>query len=105
MTSHDLQDYIHVYSMFSFRNGRKEAGIVINKYNITLGKVEYYFIPQIHMQAYKNAFEKYDKESCNRLSLQINPEELINIRPVSLSDYKVIMTLLNERNQRIGFQQ
>jgi hypothetical protein len=104
MTTHELQDYIHVYSMFSFRDGRKEAGICINKYNITLAQIEYYFISQIHMQAYKSAFDKYDKETCSRLSVLIKPEDLISIRPVSLSDYKVIMQLLHERNQLLNIK-
>jgi hypothetical protein len=88
--------------MFSFRDGRKEAGILINKYNLQAGTVEFHFIPQIHMQAYKNAFDRYDKETCNRLCTPVNVQDILNIRPVTLSDYKVIMELLHERNQRIN---
>lgn len=104
MTTQELQDYIHVYSMFSFRDGRKEAGICINKYNLILGEIEYYFVQQENMHSYKNAFEKYDKESCNRLCSKLNAGDLLNIRPVSLSDYKVIMQLLTERNQLLNAQ-
>lgn len=102
MTAIEIQDFIHVYSMFSFRNGTKEPGIIINKYNLILSEIEYYFIPQLHMQAYKTAFEKYDKETCARLSVKTNLEDILNIRPVSLSDYKIIMQLLEERNQRLN---
>jgi len=102
MTAIEIQDFIHIYSMFSFRNGSKEPGIVINKYNLALSEVEYFFIPQLHMQAYKTAFEKYDKETCARLCTKLNIAEIINIRPVSLSDYKIIMQLLEERNQRLN---
>ena len=105
MTTLELQDFIHVYSMFSFRDGRKEPGICINKYNLGLGHIDYYFIPQVHMQNYKSAFDRYDKETCNRLCILITPEELVNVRPVSLSDYKVIMQLLQERNQLLNYQQ
>jgi hypothetical protein len=105
MTTQELQDYIHVYSMFSFRDGRKEPGICINKYNLALGQIEYYFIPQNNMQAYKNAFEKYDKETCKSLCFPLKTEDLLNVRPVSLSDYKVIMQLLQERNQLMNYQQ
>ncbi len=104
MTTLELQDYIHVYSMFSFRDGKKEPGICINKYNLTLGEIEYYFIPQEHMQAYKSAFDRYDKEACNRLCTKIRLDELVNVRPVSLTDYKVIMQLLQERNQLLNIQ-
>lgn len=104
MTTLELQDYIHVYSMFSFHDGRKEPGICINKYNLTTAQIEYYFIPQINMQAYKTAFERYDKETCIRLSTLLKPEDLVCVRAVSLRDYKVIMQLLHERNQLLNYQ-
>lgn len=102
MSTLEIQDYLNIYSMFSFKNGRKEPGILINKYNIILGEIEYLFVPQMNMQAYKVAFEKYDRESCNKLIEKVDTTELVNIRPVSLSDYKLIMELLNERNQQLN---
>jgi ABC-type phosphate/phosphonate transport system substrate-binding protein len=56
------------------------------------------------MQAFKNAFYIFDKETCKNLSVLISPEDLVSIRPVSLSDYKTIMELLEERKQLINFQ-
>lgn len=103
MTSIELQDFIHVYSMFSFRDGRKEPGILINKYNIESGMVDFYFIPQFNMQAYKNAFERYDKDTCYRLSIPVRHDDILNIRPVSLVDYKIIMQLLDERRQMLSY--
>lgn len=104
MTTIELQDFIHIYSMVSFKDGRKEPGIIINKYNLEKAEVEYFFIPQVHMNTYKNAFDRYDKETCRRLIELIQVDDILNIRPVSLADYKVIMQLLNERNQRLSFQ-
>ncbi len=103
MTTLELQDYLHIYSMFSFQDGRKEPGICINKYNLTTAQIEFYFIPQINMQAHKTAFDRYDKETCMRLSTLLKPEELVCVRAVSLSDYKVIMQLMDERNQLINY--
>lgn len=103
MSSLELQDFLHVYSMFSFHDGRKDAGICINKYNIATTQIEYYFIPQINMHAYKTAFDRYDKETCMRLCTKIRPEELVCVRAVSLSDYKIIMQLLDERNQLLNY--
>jgi hypothetical protein len=91
--------------MFSFKDGRKEPGICINKYNLVLGQVEYYFVPQANMQAYKVAFDKYEKEVCNSLIFLLKPEDVVNIRSVSLNDYKVIMQLVQERNQLMKYQQ
>ncbi len=105
MSALEIQDFLHLYSMFSFNDGRKEPGILINKYNTTKGEIEYFFVPQLHMQAYKNAFEKYDRETCNTLTEPVNPEQVVSIRPVSLSDYKIIMELLHERNQLLNSMQ
>lgn len=103
MTSIELQDHLHVYSMFSFTNGKKEPGILINKYDLESSSVMHYFIPQVNMQAYKNAFEKYDKEACKRLSIAVKPEEILNIRSVSLEDYRIIMQLLEERKSMLPY--
>lgn len=102
MSTIDIQENSNVYSMFSFRDGRREPGMMINKYNLESGQIEHYFIHQLHMQAYKSAFEKYDRETCSQLSEKINSEDIISIRPVSLHDYKLIMELLHERNQLLN---
>lgn len=103
MTTLELQDYINVYSMFSFRDGRKEPGNLIAKYNLEEACVQYFFIAQENLQAYKNAFERYDKESCSRLCSVVNTENILSVRPVSLSDYKIIMQLLDERRKLFSF--
>lgn len=99
MTSIEIQDYIHLYSMFTFRNGNKISGVVVNKFDSETSRTEFYFIEHHNMQAYKNAFEKYDRETCNRLSQRINVDDLKSIKPVTLEDYKIIMELMNERQE------
>ena len=99
MTAIELQDFLHVYSMLSFSDGSHAPGIVVNKYNVFTTQVDYYFIVHAHMQSYKTAFESYDRATCARLSKKIVPEEVLKIRPVSLADYKVIMQLMNEREE------
>ena len=105
MTSLEIQESINVYSMITFWDGRKEPGILISRYNIQQSRIEYYFVPQDNMQAYKNAFDRYDREACMELAEAVLPEVLVTIRPVSLSDYKMIMQLIGERNQLINAQQ
>lgn len=99
MNSREIQDFIHLYSMVSFRDGRREAGILINRYNAIAACVEYFFVEHADMQAYKTAFENYDRDTCRRLSHLVDLEEIVNIRPVSLADYRIILQLINERNQ------
>src|SRR5438045_2034695 len=102
MTSIEIQDHIHVYSMFSFRDGRKEPGIVINKYNVSNSMLEFYFINHTDMNTYKIAFETYNREKCDSLSQKISIENIISIRPVSLSDYRMMMQLLDDRTQQLN---
>jgi hypothetical protein len=102
MTTIELQENLHVYSMFSFRDGSKEAGICINRYNIHTACIEYFFVNHNNMQSYKTAFERHDKEACRSLSTLVNPDDVVSIKPVSLSEYKIIMQLLNERNSLIN---
>ena len=102
MSTIEVQDFIHVYSMFSFRDGRKQPGIIVNKYNVSAACVEYFFINQSDMGAYRQAFEGYDREACARLSHRISVDDILNIRPVSLADYKMTMQLLDERNQQLS---
>ncbi len=102
MTSIEIQDFLHIYSMFSFKDGSKIPGIVVNKYNVSTAQVEYFFIAHHNMQSYKSAFEKYDTETCGRLSKKIHTDDLQNIGPVSLADYKIIMQLMDERQQLIN---
>ena len=97
MTAIELQDYLHVYSMLSFKDGSHVPGIVVNKYNVFTTQVDYYFIAHADMQSYKTAFENYDRATCARLSKKIDVDEVLKIRPVSLADYKVIMQLMDER--------
>lgn len=102
MNTIEVQDFIHVYSMFSFRDGRKLAGIIVNKYNVAQACVEYFFINQSDMAAYRHAFDNYDRETCLRLSKKVSVNEILNIRPVSLADYKMTIQLLNERTQQLN---
>jgi len=97
MLASEFPDFFHVYSMFSFKDGRREPGILINKYNAVSMCSEYYFVSQMYMQAYKKAFDQYDRETCKRLSEKIEAEDVLSIRPVSLNDYKIIMQLLEEK--------
>lgn len=102
MNHSELQDFIHVYSMFSFKDGRKLPGIIVNKYNVAEARVEYFFINQSDMAAYRQAFDNYDRDACSRLCIRLNVEDIVTIRPVSLADYKMTMQLLTERSQQIN---
>lgn len=102
MSTIEVQDYIHVYSMFSFRDGRKEPGIIVNKYNVVESRIEYFFISHSNMGAYRQAFDAYDRDTCKQLSVSVELNDILNIRPVSLADYKATMQLLDERLRQLN---
>jgi hypothetical protein len=93
MSPTDLIEHTHVYSMFSFRNGKKEPGLIVNKYNLAESRVEYYFIHHKDMNEYKHAFEKYDTATCNRLATKISSDDVVRIEAVSLADYMKLMEI------------
>src|SRR5437763_1703068 len=103
MSPTELLDHTHVYSMFSFRNGKKEPGIVVNKYNLTEGTVEYFFVAHKDLNEYKKAFEKYDTATCNRLATKIHPDEVMRIESVSISDYKKLMEIAESELRNVSF--
>jgi hypothetical protein len=91
MSPTELIEHTHVYSMFSFRDGKREPGLIVNKYNLHESKVEYYFIPHKDMNEYKKAFERYDTQTCNKLATKISADDVVRIESVSLSDYMKLM--------------
>jgi len=103
MSPVELIEHTHVYSMFSFRNGRREPGIVINKYNLAESKVEYYFVAHKDLNEYKKAFERYDTETCSRLATKIHAEEVMRIEAVSISEYKKLMAVAESELKNVSF--
>jgi hypothetical protein len=102
MSTLELQNCVHLYSMFSFGDGRIEPGIMVAKYNITELATEYYFIHHNDMSEYKQAFENSDMQICNHLSHKINTEEVISVQPVSLKDYKAFMQMAALSDKRLA---
>jgi hypothetical protein len=103
MSPTELIDHTHVYSMFSFRNGKKEPGIIVNKYNLERGSVEYFFIAHSDMHEYKKAFDRYDTETCNKLAHKIHPDEIMRIESVSLTDYMQLMQIAQTEVRNASF--
>jgi hypothetical protein len=103
MSPTELLEHTHVYSMFSFRNGTKEPGIIVNKYNLTENTVEYFFINHTDMNSYKKAFEKYDTTTCNTLLHKVNPDDILRIDAVSLSDYISLITQPTAENLPVNY--
>jgi len=96
MQATEIHDYINVYSMVRFADGHREPGIIMNKYNIGLGSMDYFFVEHNNMNDFKKAYDVADYTACDRLILPVDLEEIISISPINLSDYKAILELHNE---------
>lgn len=99
MSTVELQDALNLYAMITFWDGRKEPGLLISRYNIPRSATEYYFVAHDNMHHYKNALERFDRETYLEVSEPVDPQDVIAIHPVSLSEYKSIMQQ-SARNQR-----
>ena len=89
----EIQDYISVYSMIRFADGHREPGIIMSRYNDSESGIDYFFIQHNYMNDFKKADEKSDYKTCDRLSSPIDLDEIVNISPINLSDYKEILEL------------
>lgn len=78
MSTREIQPFIHQPGTFLFLDGRKDQGVIIARYNIKEGKVEYYFIPAENELAYKAAHANHDMEAHRRLGHQIDTNSVLS---------------------------
>lgn len=79
----ELQYLIHRQCMFRFSDGKDMDGMIVSRYNISVGKVEYYFIPAEKMTDYDKARTQHDAEAHNRLGMRIEASSISSARPTS----------------------
>ncbi|MFM7218421.1 MAG: hypothetical protein ACKO1U_10410 [Bacteroidota bacterium] len=83
-----LNEARNIFSTIEFVNGHSAPGLIVSRFELLLGTEEFRFVPQSNMHDYKSAFEKFDRETCEKLSVKITPEQIKDIRTVSLADFK-----------------
>ncbi len=76
MSRREIQQIIHHPGLFTFRDGNSNQGMVIVRYNIPEGKVEYYFIPQENLMAYNSAKAHHDLNAHRILGTRIDIENI-----------------------------
>ncbi len=76
MSQREIQQFIHHPGMFTFNDGKANEGMIIVRYNIPEGKVEYYFIPAENMVAYQSAKSHHDLNAHRILGTNINIEDI-----------------------------
>jgi len=76
MSRREIQQYIHHPGLFTFKDGKSDQGMIIVRYNIPEGKIEYYFIPEQNMVAYRSARSNHDLNAHRILGTRIDVEEI-----------------------------
>ncbi|MFM7217869.1 MAG: hypothetical protein ACKO1U_07615 [Bacteroidota bacterium] len=72
----ELQYLIHRKGTFHFNDGKNLDGMIVSRYNISLGRVEYYFIPAEKMSDYDTARHQHDVEAHRRLGMRIEASSI-----------------------------
>lgn len=76
MSRREIQQFIHHPGLFTFKDGNADQGMVILRYNIPEGKIEYYFIPADNIIAYQSAKSHQDLNAHKILGSKIEVENI-----------------------------
>jgi hypothetical protein len=76
MSTREIQDIAYKQGLFMFDGGIKNEGMIVPQYNISLAKIEYYFIPSALIKSYENA-KLASKHAAHRYYGNLIPEDSI----------------------------
>ncbi|MFN8164785.1 MAG: hypothetical protein U0X76_01075 [Bacteroidia bacterium] len=76
MSTHEIQGLVFQKGQFTFSDGKQNEGMIISRYNIPMGRIEYYLIPSGNMLAYQAARSHHDMDAHKKLGI---PVEIGNI--------------------------
>ncbi len=76
MSRREIQQFIHHPGRFTFKDGQANQGMVIVRYNISEGKIEYYFIPAENLLAYQSAKSSHELNAHRVLGTRVNIEDI-----------------------------
>lgn len=82
MSTHELHQLMHQKAIFHFNDGREEKGMIVSRYNIREGRVEYFFIPANLLEEYNKAMANHQHDAHIRFGHVV---EVSNISAVRLS--------------------
>jgi hypothetical protein len=95
MSTAEATDFINTMSVFTFKDGSRKPGIIINKYNLQRAAIEYYFIEHHSVNPYRQSALKGDQEKCNELCRNIALDQIHRIEQMTYSDYKEALRTQN----------
>ncbi|MEY4593940.1 MAG: hypothetical protein RIQ47_350 [Bacteroidota bacterium] len=80
MSTHELHQLIHQQGIFQFFDGRQEEGMIISRYNIRQGRVEYYFIPNSKLEDYMKANANHTSDAHLRFGNEVDVANIAKFR-------------------------
>lgn len=72
MSTHEIQHLVFHHGQFIFQDGRKDEGMIVSRYNIAQGRIEYFLIPSINILAYQAAKSGTDQDAHRKLGRVID---------------------------------
>jgi hypothetical protein len=76
MSTREIQDIAYKQGLFLFNGGIKNEGMIVPQYNISLAKIEYYFIPSSRIKDYETA-KSSSQHAAHRYYGNLIPEDSI----------------------------
>ncbi|MFM8431195.1 MAG: hypothetical protein ACKOA1_00190 [Bacteroidota bacterium] len=76
MSIKELQFLIHRRGTFTFTDGNSMEGMIVSRYDIPMGRVEYYFIHADDILAYDKARAEHDREVQRKLGTRIEDSSI-----------------------------
>ena len=83
MSTREIENFIFQNSVFVFIDGREDEGMVVSRYNITAGKVEYYFIPSTNILAFQATRGPRSTEAYMKLGKAVDISDILDARRIN----------------------
>lgn len=83
MSTREIQQFIYQLGLFIFSDGRRDEGMIVARYNIREGRVEYFFIPAGNVLAYRSARSHHDLEAHRKLGVPLDVNSVASAQLLS----------------------
>ena len=83
MSTRELQQFIYQLGLFIFSDGSKDEGMIVARYNIREGRVEYFFIPAGNVIAYRSARSHHDLDAHRKLGIPLDVNSISSAQLLS----------------------
>ena len=83
MSTHEIQNLVFQKGQFTFSDGKQNEGMIISRYNIPQGRVEYYLIPTSNMLAYQAARSHHELDAHKKLGMVVEIGNIMQAKMIN----------------------